>query len=360
MDIFHSAQFKTIGLKEKNRQVNLFTELEEEKPYYLNTGLGYESNIGFYAKLKVGDKNLFGTNKNAWFESEFSQIGYLVKLGLLEPRLLGTRITSAFDIYKERKEEFSKNFGTDVLGSSLNFSRKITPNLTTGLGFRFEQREQFTTDSWRAEPGVDPSEFEKRIVLAMTPSVAYDTRDSFIRPRKGFFSALSVDFSKGLEKELDDFIRGMVDVRCYITPISRITFAWLGRAGHVEPYSSDKSIPADQLFFLGGTSDVRGYKENLLLFDDNGDPIGGRTSVAGSLEGRIDLGKNFELALFYDIGRLSDTEGVDDSGGFRSTVGTGLRYITPIGPIGILYGHKLDKKSGESDGRFHFSIGYTF
>ncbi|MGC9324793.1 MAG: BamA/TamA family outer membrane protein, partial [Desulfomonilia bacterium] len=43
-----------------------------------------------------------------------------------------------------------------------------------------------------------------------------------------------------------------------------------------------------------------------------------------------------------------------------SSVGAGLRYITPIGPIGILYGHKLERNPSESPGRFHFSVGYTF
>jgi outer membrane protein insertion porin family len=41
-------------------------------------------------------------------------------------------------------------------------------------------------------------------------------------------------------------------------------------------------------------------------------------------------------------------------------VGLGLRYITPIGPIGFLYGFKLDPKDGESAGRLHFAMGYTF
>ena len=48
----------------------------------------------------------------------------------------------------------------------------------------------------------------------------------------------------------------------------------------------------------------------------------------------------------------------DDS--FRTSVGMGLRYITPIGPIGLLYGQKIDPRPGETSGQFHFSIGYTF
>ena len=82
--------------------------------------------------------------------------------------------------------------------------------------------------------------------------------------------------------------------------------------------------------------------------------------MVGSMEARIDLGHNFELATFYDVGRVTDTFdeiGLDE---FRSSVGVGLRYVTPVGPIGFLYGMKLDRQEDENPGRLHFSVGYTF
>ena len=88
--------------------------------------------------------------------------------------------------------------------------------------------------------------------------------------------------------------------------------------------------------------------------------MGGRLELLGNIEVRYDLGSNFEISVFYDLGTIRDTEideGYDD---LRSSVGVGLSYITPVGPISLMYGHKLDRKEGESSGRIHFSIGYTF
>ena len=78
------------------------------------------------------------------------------------------------------------------------------------------------------------------------------------------------------------------------------------------------------------------------------------------METRFDLTEHYEMAVFLDSGRIMDTEGTDMETDFRYSAGLGLRYITPIGPIGILYGWKLDPKPGEAAGRFHFSVGYTF
>jgi outer membrane protein insertion porin family len=88
--------------------------------------------------------------------------------------------------------------------------------------------------------------------------------------------------------------------------------------------------------------------------------VGGKKAMVGSLEARIDLGLNLELTTFFDIGSVQQALVEGGSDRFRSSVGLGLRYITPIGPMGLLYGHKLDREEGESAGRFHLSIGYSF
>ena len=84
--------------------------------------------------------------------------------------------------------------------------------------------------------------------------------------------------------------------------------------------------------------------------------------MAGSLEARYALTPSWELTLFLDTGTVQQALPGDDEGDdeWQWTAGLGLRYITPIGPIGLLYGHKLDSRPGESVGQFHFSIGYTF
>jgi outer membrane protein insertion porin family len=303
---------------------------------------------------------LFGTKKDAWISGEISQIGYRSELGITEPRLFGTQIATTFGLYSERKEEFNQDFGTTSFGSSLGFSRKLLRHTYAGLNFRFERREQYRRDPLESTPYLEDDTFQARSIFVTTPSIRYDTRDSFIRPRKGILSSFSIDVSKGISSSLDDFLKYRYDIRYYITPLSRLTLAWLGRAGYIDPYGETERIPDDQLFYLGGTSSIRGFNENLLFFDAQGDPVGGRSAVVGSMETRIDLGRNLELAFFYDIGCIDNmyVETVSDK--TRSSLGVGLRYITPIGAMGFLYGMKLDPEDGESPGRLHFSIGYTF
>ena len=359
INALESAQFQTFGLEGKADRVDLLVNVEEQKPYFLQFGLGYDTRRRFYVNTVAGDRNLFGLNKELWAGLELSQIGYRADLGLVEPRFFGTEISATADLFAEEIEEFNHNFGTRSYGAAVGFNRALFKNLTANLSLRYEFREQYRTDDSPIPPG-DEDQYEPRSILVTTPSLVYNSTDSFTRPTRGIYSSLSVDISKGIENSLDDFFKYRLETRYYYTPVKKLTFAVRGRYGYIDPFGTDSTIPEDQRFFLGGTSDVRGFDENELRVDAEGDPVGGRTAVLGSLEARYDLGLNFELATFYDVGTIRDP--LEDAGSddFRSAVGLGLRYVTPIGPVGLMYGWKLDPMEGESSGELHFAIGYTF
>ncbi|MCJ7542728.1 MAG: BamA/TamA family outer membrane protein, partial [Desulfobacterales bacterium] len=359
IEAFDSVRFNTYGLKEKTDKVNLLLELEEKKPYYIQTGGGYDTERGFYANILGGDRNLFGLNKDVWAGGEISQIGYRGDLGISEPRFLGTQIKSTMNLFGETREEFNTNFGTRERGVSLSFNRKLFQKFNADLSFVYLYKKNYQRD---LEPISVNEEinFESREILTVSPSLVYNNIDSYMRPRKGLFSSLLLDISKGIHNSLDDFFRYRFEVRKYYTPIENLSFALRGRVGDITPFEDASTIPKDQLFFLGGTSTVRGFDENLLRFDVFDKAVGGLTAILGNIETRIDLGSDFELSIFYDIGSVRNALVDEGSDEFRSSAGIGFHYFTPIGPIGIYYGHKLDRKTDESAGRFHFTIGFRF
>jgi len=356
MNIFRSVTFHPVGLKEEAETIHLFTELEEEKPFYFETSSGYTSDKGLFATSTLGDHNFLGLNKDAKISAEISEVGYKGESRIFEPRFFGTRVSSDLGIFFERSEPFNQTFGTDTRGTDLVFSRKWRRKVKGGLGFHYEFRENFTRDGDVAAYET----FDQRGILVVTPSISYDSRDNFMNPKEGLFMLCWMDISRGMMNSLDDFYKYRIDLRGYTTPIDRLTFAVRGGFGKIEPYGSEGSVPQDQLFFLGGTGSIRGFDENLFLFDENNDPVGGQLMAMGNAESRIDLGANVELSLFYDIGYLDETSGQYRAENVRYTTGVGLRYVTPVGAFGLIYGHKLNPEPDESRWRVHFSIGYTF
>ena len=360
MDAVDSVRFRLPGLQEQADTVNLFMEIEEKRPYWIELSLGYDTERHLFAAAKGGDRNIFGRNNDLRGGIEVSQIGYRVDGAFTEPRFWQSRISSTSGLFAERREEFNQDFGIRNFGVSQVFNRRILDDdLNLGLAFRLERREQYIRDG-KTIPEGEEDLYTPRSVFVTTPSAVYNTTDSFARPTKGIYAALYLDVSAGLQESLDNFLKYRFESRYYLTPTERLTFALRGRYGYIYPYGSNSLVPDDQLFYLGGTSTVRGFDENLLRFDDEGNSVGGEESLLGNIEARYDLGMNVEMAAFYDVGsvrKAGDRGGVDD---FRSSVGLGLRYITPIGAVGLMYGWKLDPMAGEDTGRLHFSIGYTF
>ncbi|MGM0786354.1 MAG: outer membrane protein assembly factor BamA [Thermodesulfobacteriota bacterium] len=354
-----TASFKTFGLEQKADRIDMLAEIREIRPYFVEFAAGYDTRRLFYMNAAAGDMNLLGLNKQLRANLEWSQIGYRAEIDLNEPRFFGTRITSGTNLFSEKTEELNKDFGTRIHGASQSFSRRLSRRVDGSLNFSLESRDQYRTDN-QPVPEEETDEYERRSIATATPGLTYRSTDSYLRPKRGIRSSAKIDVSKGISNPIDDFFRYRLNAQYYYTPFKRLTLAFRGMVGHIDPYGSNDRAAEDQLFFLGGTADVRGFSENKLRVDENRDPVGGRTAVLASAEARFDLGMNFEGALFYDTGTIRNAVADAGSDDFRESAGVGLRYITPIGPIGGMYGWKLDRKSGESAGAFHFSIGYTF
>ena len=133
------------------------------------------------------------------------------------------------------------------------------------------------------------------------------------------------------------------------------------RGGIAQGYLKTDELPIVERFFLGGRTTVRGYEQDTLgPKGSDGNPTGGNVFLMENLEIRTSLGKGLGIVAFLDGGnvwlKVADIKPLD----FKFTTGLGLRYNTPVGPIRVDYGHKLQREKGESSGELHFSIGHAF
>jgi outer membrane translocation and assembly module TamA len=137
-------------------------------------------------------------------------------------------------------------------------------------------------------------------------------------------------------------------------------FVTAARAGLAVPYG-DSIVPLPERFLAGGSSSLRGFGRNLAgPTDQNGNPLGGNVLLIGNLEYRFPLRGDLGAVIFTDIGNVfADPESVT-FGEVRETIGFGVRYATPIGPLRLDWGYLIDARPGEDTSRFHFAIGQAF
>ena len=355
-----TVRIRVAGLQNRQSEADLIVEISEKKPYYVELAGGYDTSRHLYMETGIGDKDFLGHNLNAQVGFELSQVGYGMDVSLTEPRFFATRFSSTSKAYTKENEAFNKDYGIRTYGLSQTFLRNFNNNkIRFSLGGGYEYRDQYLRVNRELDDD-EEDDYGVRHIGQMNTGLTWRTTDSLVHPRKGLFASTTFDVFKGVVSSQDDFYKYGLELRYYLSVTDDLVLAMRGRYGCMNTYMGNTHISSDQLYYLGGASTVRGFDENMLQHDDDDNAVGGRSMMLGSVEARYDLGLNYEFALFFDTGALTQTQESDISESFRSSVGIGLRRQTPVGPISLLYGWKLDPKAGESKGCFYFSMGYTF
>lgn len=146
------------------------------------------------------------------------------------------------------------------------------------------------------------------------------------------------------------FLQGRVSIKGILPMIGgRLIGRWEGGATWTDTIHK---LPASIRFFAGGAQSVRGYAyQSLGPIDSNGEVIGGRHLLVGSVEYDHPLAGNWDAAIFWDKGNAMDNLDTPLERG----AGVGLRWKSPVGPIRFDVAWALSKP--DRPWRLHINFG---
>jgi outer membrane protein assembly factor BamA len=197
-------------------------------------------------------------------------------------------------------------------------------------------------------------------------SVVNDQRDDALDPRRGLFVGADLQssfrFLGGAR-----FVKGFLQAARYQRLRAGLTLAFSGRLGLARAFGDGEPtlLPLPERFFAGGDYGPRGFRTDFagpLEQGSDGDlvPTGGNALVFGGVELRYDLRRALSLAAFTDAGSVYPRVSDLDLSEVLYTAGLGLRYRTPVGPLRVDLGLKLNRRPGEPSYRVHVTIGNAF
>ena len=185
--------------------------------------------------------------------------------------------------------------------------------------------------------------------------------DDIARPRNGFVTSFEGGYSTRLIGATYDYFRLVGEVAVFRSIFDYAVVAARLKAGAAQAFGDKERLPIFERFYAGGEGSVRGYQRHQLgPTANNGNPLGGRSLIEGSIEARIPVWRQIGAVAFFDFGQVSleRYDFVPDE--LRYTAGPGLSYSTPIGPISLFAGFPINRQDGEPPWQMHFNIGFFF
>ena len=348
---FEDAKIKEVRVGEN--KVDLLVTVKEARTSSIGGGIGYGSSDGLLLNANLSDGNIFGSGIKATVNIDRSDTELGGKISLTNPRVFDSIYSLGGSIYRTNYDYTSYN--QDVAGFNVSVGRKFGRNWKGYLTYTIENSKLSDLSST-----LNPSLYttDSTLKSSITPSVSFNNTDDYYLPRKGISASLSTEFAGlgGDEKFLSTrgkfaYYYGLEDAIDYDLILRyRARFDYILDNGY---------LPIGDKVYMGGISTVRGYaSRSISPKNSSGDLLGGKMMLVNSVEASFPLIERLKLrgALFFDYG-ITGEDNLDIK---RAGTGVTLEWVSPMGPINLIFASPLLKEAGDDTASFEFTMGKQF
>ena len=363
-DLFRSVVLTPEQVPPQEPNIPIVVELAEKKKRSLKAGLGYGDEEKIRARLGLRYRNLWGGGRLLDLDARYSSLGYLFSESFSNPAVFG----SSFDFVQQSgaRRRNLPGFNDHAFFTQSRLERDIPWDLRVyfGHGLEFARPFNLPVETLIRLEGTQPEKMYRASFALL--GLRQDTTDSHIEPRRGGIMNLGNEFAPTFLGSGLQYVQSVLDWRRYhAIADSKFVAAGRVRFGLIQPIQSTTQIPISRLFFSGGANSVRGYKLDYLgPRNPSGDPIGGEAVMEFSIEGRFPLPIYAKIGgvVFMDAGNVFPKIHNVDLGQLKYSPGVGLRYLSPIGAIGVDIAFPTNRINYQQDSPYqvHFTVGYGF
>lgn len=337
---FEGVRVDANPVNAEQQRIPVVVQLTTREPRTLGFGLGYSTDVGPRMRFDFTRHWVNPQGHSYGIESELSaprqNVGFFYDVPLDPPLTNKLRYAAAYQ-YEEISDD-------DSLSRLLTVGPEWHRTLPSGW-------QRVWSLKWRHEQyelGDDSG-----VSTLLMPGVAYSflRSDNRLDPSRGYRLRFELAAAKEGVFSDADLVHANATIKGLTTVAARHRF--LGRVEIGGNWTNEyTNVPPSLRYFAGGDQSVRGYDyQSLSPTNSDGDKIGGRYQLAVSAEYQYSLTEKWRVATFVDQGNSFNSL---DLPSLKSSVGVGVRWVSPVGPIRVDLAHPLDDEGGV---RLHFSMG---
>ncbi|WP_162292640.1 autotransporter assembly complex protein TamA [Hartmannibacter diazotrophicus] len=326
----------------------------ERKRHLIGGGVSYSTTDGVGLDGYWEHRNLFGQAEKLRLDARVGGIqsvnpedftyalgATFTKPGIYTPT---TDLIASILAQREVVDAYTEESVTGQLGFTHEFDDRLKGSVAGSLAF-------LKTDD----------NFGKRdfIFASLPSSLEYDGSNDEKNPTSGYRTKLSLE--PFYEANFGNMgVIASLEGSVYVPLGERLVLAARAGAGSILGAPADE-LPASRLFLLGGGQSIRGYGyRNVGPRLANGDVVGGRSYVEGSVEMRIKVTDSIGVVPFVDAGNAFSSSYPDFSEPVKIGAGIGLRYDTGLGPIRVDAAVPLNPDNDDPNFAIYIGLGQAF
>ena len=368
-----TSYFDEVEIEEQRvgaNQVDLLVKVKEASTGSISGGIGYGSSDGLLLNASVSDTNVFGSGMKGVISVDRSDNELSGQIGLTNPRLFDSEYSLGGTLYAN---DYSwNNYDEKSYGLNVVVGRKLTRNLSASLGYIIEQSRISGLSDVLKTVGYKDG---KSLKSSLIPSITYNSTDDYYLPRTGIIASTSLEFAGvgGDEK----FLKSRTNFNWYQGIREWVDYDLIFRFKSSFGKIWDRGwVPINERLYLGGIRNLRGFESRTVspkvkVSSGSWYETGGDTSFNSSAELSFPLIERVKMrgVLFVDYGvirgRIANVTApgiVDYVDGriSRYSAGAGIEWVTPMGPLQLIFAKPLKKQDGDDTSTFEFTIGQRF
>lgn len=342
-------------------QANIMIDVEEDSTGEISLGGGFSDSDGVLANINFSERNFRGKGQILSMGVTLAKKRQEYDFSFTEPYFMGKELSAGFDLFRVTTRKYQDSaFDQKTFGGRLRTGYMLADYLSQGWSYTLQHENITGVNIYASRYILEQLGSTNASILGH--NIQYDRRDNRIDPTEGYFYGMSNDWA-GLGGQVR-FLRNKLFGGWYYPLWDEVVFGLKGSYGHM--FEIGRKIRVADRFFLGGESfpgfEPSGIGPRDRLTDD---PLGGRQSFVTSGEVVFPLGLPSEFdvkgAAFTYLGSVWNSGDpslyVNELKKVRGSVGIGVRWKSPMGPISIdfAYAYMKDKKDKTQPILFGFS-----
>jgi len=382
LGFFETVEISTAPGSEAD-QVVLVVDVVDKSTGEFSIGAGYTTggdSPGPSIEGSITERNFLGRGQFIKFSAGGGKDSRDYQFSFTEPYFLGRRIAAGFDIYRRTRNY--DDYESESTGATVRFGLPITDKLSTQLAYNIVSEEYNLDDNCDAgnhfcgvsNAIVDAVRESPWLKSSVSGALVYNTIDDMKSPHSGIFANVMTEVA-GLGGDAQ-FVKLTARASYYHTLSEELDIVGIvsGGGGHIASYGGDGLRIFDQ--FQSNDRMIRGFEYGGIgpydADSDDNDKLGGTTYFNASVEAQFPmpvLPESFGIrgAVFADAATLygtdldeSDIDVRGDGMEWRASVGLGLIWASPFGPLRIDYAVPVVKEDTDEVQEFNFGMSTRF